>query len=752
MLACQMIDGFQDKVRVELGLSECMSSERLIGTKNASLPLEPFKCLVPPKLLTHSVGENVDSAYVSVVIPNCPETLPVMTERSRLFLSTIISSSAPTPSSPLPTLLFFTHASVIESLVSGLVPGTRFPRGIDLCSVTELRVQRDESSGNVISTTAVRTADAEFVKCKAEYELGTTGFRFAKKPFPPRGLIGDLCAPELDLYEDRVVALPVEALGEEAEMREGIDFEYDADGSPIGLTPMGSRAVDRGLTSMRSNAQSVAPKQPKKVKMDPKRRAFVACADDSGRLTTEKAVYLARYYGLAPSRQDIQKLETSGALDYGSFLQFLKNMKHPEDDPVSISSFFEPFDPKLTGVVSRVTFENFLTIYGDKLTQQEIDSICEQYHVDPKRINYKAFITRLLDVPVLPDLEMGDEYEEEVGVIEKRPPARAKSQQAAAGPSGGGGAEPPVRQTAYVQKKGGDSMEAAFKSDGKTIQDKISTDAAAEKAQKLGVTIHPKDLGDFRATCLSDNNEVNYQEFVAMVQFVTDRRDAFATAAGSGNTVPTAEAGELAKSSFGLKTKPANQDMKQFASKSGKQLTYEEFLRFCEFVEQRQMAFAALSVGSPGGQSRIQAEKAGMLANKFGFAPAVQDIHRYQQSCGESMSYEEFMHFLEGCRHKEDGDVDSMEAFFKPYDPTGTGYVSQKVFRNLLFMFGESYTSEQIDVIVSDICGNSDPVNYFMFINKVLTTPTEEMAVNPLVETSSFASKQVSPEKASVAG
>eukprot|EP00922_Rhytidocystis_sp_ex-Travisia-forbesii_P025107 GHVS01036871.1.p1 GENE.GHVS01036871.1~~GHVS01036871.1.p1 ORF type:complete len:811 (+),score=147.83 GHVS01036871.1:204-2636(+) len=722
MLACEMIEGFEDKVRVELGLSECMSLERLIGSRDASLPPEPFKCLVPPKLLVHSVGENVDSSYVSMVVPSCPETLPIMNERSRLFLSTLLSSCPP----PHPTLLFFTHASVIESLVAALVPGTRFPRGIDLCSVTELRVQRDDASGNVIATTAVRTADAEFVKCKAEYELGTTGFRFAKKPFPPRGLIGDLCAPELDMYEDRVVSLPVEALAAE-ELEEGRDFQYDADGSAVGLTPQGSRAIDAGVLAGHAGVAEL----PKKVKMDPKRRAFVAFADETGRIPMEKAIYLAHYYGLAPSREDIQQLGQVDHLAYGTFLQFLKSIQHPEDQPEAIALFFEPFDPTNSGLVSRVTFESFLTLYGDKLTQQEIDSICKQYNVDSNKINYREFVTKLLTAPELPELEVGEEYEEVGGGAAA---ARARSQVAQPPP-------PAVAAAAAEPVKVLDSMQAAFESSGKSKEDKMSTEEAAANAKKLGLSIQPKDLGDFRTTVLGDRDEVDYDGFVALVSFVRGRHTVFEAAAGSDKTVATSEAGDLAKSSFGLKNKPAAEDMRQFATKSGKQLTYEEFLRFCEFAEHRQMAFAALAVGSPGGRSRIPSEKAGFLANKFGFAPAVNDIHRYQEACGDSMSYDEFMHFLEECRHKEDSDVDSMEAFFKPYDATATGYVPQKVFRNLLFMFGESYTTQQIDVIVRDICGNSDPVNYLSFINKVLSTPTDDTAVNPLVDLRPFATK-----------
>eukprot|EP00922_Rhytidocystis_sp_ex-Travisia-forbesii_P012701 GHVS01019118.1.p1 GENE.GHVS01019118.1~~GHVS01019118.1.p1 ORF type:complete len:739 (+),score=132.79 GHVS01019118.1:277-2217(+) len=630
-----------------------------------------------------------------------------MAERSRLFLSRLLSAS--------PSVVLITHASVIEALVSGLLPGTRFARGIDLCSVTELRLQRDQTSGAVVSTAAVRTADADFVKCKAEYELGTSGFRFAKKPFPPIALIGDLCAPEVDLYEERVVALPVEALGEEEAAEEGEE----------GVSPRGTNRLKGQVTELT-----------KKVKMDPKRRAFVALADDSGRLPVEKAVYLAHYYGLAPSRQDISNLESAGggaAADYASFLKFLKDVQHPEDNAEALAEFFAPFDTNHTGVVSRVTFENFLSVYGDKLKQNEIDSICEQYHVDAKHVNYKAFITGVLTSPALPELQLGQEYEE----LGKRVKAREKNSEKN---------REKQTDTVYVQQTVAatnlDPMLQAFTRDGTSRKDKISIETAAKKAQKLGVSITPKDLGDFRSSCLADRLDLNYAEFVQMVKFVEERHNAFEGAAGSDKLLSTAAAAELAQSSFGLKQKPVSQDIKQFSVKSGNKLTYDEFIRFCEFAEQRQMAFAALSVGSPGGQSQIPAEKAGLLANKFGFAPAVQDIHRYQKTCGESMSYGEFMQFLDECQHKEDSDVDSMEAFFKPYDPTGSGYVSQKVFRNLLFMFGETYTAEQIDVIVSDICGNSDPVNYLSFINKVLTTPTDDMAVNPLLELNSFASQR----------
>eukprot|EP00922_Rhytidocystis_sp_ex-Travisia-forbesii_P027767 GHVS01040770.1.p1 GENE.GHVS01040770.1~~GHVS01040770.1.p1 ORF type:complete len:831 (-),score=107.49 GHVS01040770.1:556-2691(-) len=683
---------------------------------------------MPPKLLLQAIGKNIDVSYESVIIPNSPETLPLMSERSQLFMSTHLtnthtptptSTAAFAPSSTASVVLFITHATVIESLVCALVPGTKFPRGIDLCSVTQLRVTRDVSTGHVIATTAVRTADAEFVKFKSEYELGTTGFRFAKKPFPPRTLFDSICSPQLDQFEDAiVVALPAEALQGEETPREGIDSDMDDGSTPRALTPLGTKRLQDGTIDI-----------PKQVKMEAKRRAFVAFADENGLLPTNKAIYLAHYYGLSPSVEDIHKFQRQGeGFSYKEFQQFLKAVEHPEDSTESLSSFFHPYDPTLSGNVSRTTFENFLTIYGDKLTSTEVEAICAQYQLGNKQINYKEFITRLLDRPDLPDIELGDEYEQ-VGVTQKVSSAQQQQhrrhQQRRPTETAAAEAEPPKVVIS--------PMESAFTSGGCSREDKISTDEAANRAKPLGLTIRPKDLGDFRTTCLSDSNIVDYGGFVAMVEFVEARHTAFNKISESDQTIYTSQADDLAVSNFGLKQKPTSHDIKQFASKSGsKRLTYEQFLRFCEFAEQRQMAFAALAVGSPGGQSRIPAEKAGMLANKFGFAPSVQDIHGYQKSAGDSMSYKDFMSFLDGCRHREDKDTDSMEAFFKPYDPQGTGYVSQKVFRNLLFMFGESYTTEQIDVIVRDICGNGDPVNYLTFINTVLAIPTEEMAVDPL--------------------
>lgn len=68
-----------------------------------------------------------------------------------------------------------------------------------------------------------------------------------------------------------------------------------------------------------------------------------------GRISAKDAAVLARQLGLAPSYQDVEKLEeTKGSsIDYTAFEQFAAESTHPEDNVDDLVSAFAYFDPSV---------------------------------------------------------------------------------------------------------------------------------------------------------------------------------------------------------------------------------------------------------------------------------------------------------------------------------------------------------------------------------------------------------------------
>eukprot|EP00914_Ancora_sagittata_P011024 GHVO01021530.1.p1 GENE.GHVO01021530.1~~GHVO01021530.1.p1 ORF type:complete len:201 (-),score=39.82 GHVO01021530.1:95-697(-) len=134
-------------------------------------------------------------------------------------------------------------------------------------------------------------------------------------------------------------------------------------------------------------------------------------------------------------------------------------------------------------------------------------------------------------------------------------------------------------------------------------------------------------------------------------------------------------------------------------------------------LDKRRNSFDARAGGKGKG---MPAASAGSYAREQGLAPSQADIRRLQEKYGDNVTYEDFLTFMRESQHKED-DAEHLAEFFKYYDPSGTGKLSKKQMKNLLANYGEPLTSEEVDAIFSELGMAEDPVDYMVFVNKLLT-------------------------------
>lgn len=126
-------------------------------------------------------------------------------------------------------------------------------------------------------------------------------------------------------------------------------------------------------------------------------KKFDSVAGGSKTVTAEQAGYVARLLGFAPSQEEIRQLKAkSSALSQQDVSEWLKVVAHADDNVDNLIKFFQYYDPKNTGTVTRQQMSNLLRTYGEPLTEAEVNGILSDFGISGEHINYREFVDRLL--------------------------------------------------------------------------------------------------------------------------------------------------------------------------------------------------------------------------------------------------------------------------------------------------------------------------------------------------------------------
>jgi len=120
-----------------------------------------------------------------------------------------------------------------------------------------------------------------------------------------------------------------------------------------------------------------------------------------------------------------------------------------------------------------------------------------------------------------------------------------------------------------------------------------------------------------------------------------------------------------------------------------------------------------------GGSSKMTSSSVGTLARNMGFAPSQRNVKDFETKCGAECDEAQVKEFLVSLSHTEDK-LSDLTKLFKQFDKAGDGKVTKKVLLHILSSIGEPLSAEEIDEISRDLFGDADPVDYNVFIMKVL--------------------------------
>jgi len=109
---------------------------------------------------------------------------------------------------------------------------------------------------------------------------------------------------------------------------------------------------------------------------------------------------MTRKKNLAPEDQEhaefISKNRIGSKISDNQFDEFCKEVAHPEDSEEFLSRAFHSYDPENTGFVSKAQVKDVLQNYGERMSDDDVDSILKQICPNQERIHYGQFCRKLL--------------------------------------------------------------------------------------------------------------------------------------------------------------------------------------------------------------------------------------------------------------------------------------------------------------------------------------------------------------------
>ena len=125
--------------------------------------------------------------------------------------------------------------------------------------------------------------------------------------------------------------------------------------------------------------------------------------DQDGRITNRELRGLMRSLGQNPTEAELQEIinqaekDDSGTVKFGEFMTMMSSKVKDADIEHELREAFKVFDKDGNGYVSAEELRHVMTYLGEKLTNEEIDSIISQDLVDKNgQLNYEEFVKAMM--------------------------------------------------------------------------------------------------------------------------------------------------------------------------------------------------------------------------------------------------------------------------------------------------------------------------------------------------------------------
>ena len=115
---------------------------------------------------------------------------------------------------------------------------------------------------------------------------------------------------------------------------------------------------------------------------------------------------------------------------------------------------------------------------------------------------------------------------------------------------------------------------------------------------------------------------------------------------------------------------------------------------------------------------KVHVDDLAFLLRSQGLAPTQKQVFEFSEEIkkeGGSFTFNRFLEIAVKCGRNEVKALDLIE-FFAPYDPSNSGKISVKVFRNLMENVGEMFTRNEVDEIIKEFAVK-DEIDYKNMLN-----------------------------------
>eukprot|EP00298_Acanthocystis_sp_HF-20_P016902 c21621_g3_i2.p1 GENE.c21621_g3_i2~~c21621_g3_i2.p1 ORF type:complete len:167 (-),score=68.94 c21621_g3_i2:20-469(-) len=125
--------------------------------------------------------------------------------------------------------------------------------------------------------------------------------------------------------------------------------------------------------------------------------------DGSSTISTKDLGTVMRSLGASPTEAEVQEMikkvdtDGSGKVEFTDFLGLMAQKLKEKDSEEDVVNAFRVFDKEGNGLVSAAELRHVLTNLGEKLTEEEVDTMLKEADIDADgNINYEQFTKVLM--------------------------------------------------------------------------------------------------------------------------------------------------------------------------------------------------------------------------------------------------------------------------------------------------------------------------------------------------------------------
>lgn len=132
--------------------------------------------------------------------------------------------------------------------------------------------------------------------------------------------------------------------------------------------------------------------------------------------------------------------------------------------------------------------------------------------------------------------------------------------------------------------------------------------------------------------------------------------------------------------------------------------------------------FNKISEGTKTIDSRYGVE----IVYKLGLVPSKEDINQFIEATKGKCTLSQLKQFSNKLKYTEHHSTDDLIEVFQTQDTEKKGIISKSDFKKLFTSVGSSLSDDEMEIIMGELCGNAEYINYGDFLKKLLNQKYDE--------------------------